>query len=303
MLNWLTSVVDEDLKDPPSELWHYTDAGGLQGILHADRLWATNTRFLNDSQEISYGIHMATEAMREHRFGGLRRETTHFLAGFADPEARIIHQFLDRTLDAFVACFCEDGDLLSQWRAYAGHDSAGGYALGFTPPGALPAWAVSAPGGHGLSLRRVRYDPTEQKDQFERLLTALIPVLDADPTSAAHQNAFAKNWVDGIVEAASWCKHPAFREEREWRIVYIRNDDRKPLPVKHRSSGGLVVPYVELEIPAGVGSHPDKLPIAVVNCGPSPEPEVKARGVRSLLSTQPHLSGVSVTGSAAPLRL
>jgi len=36
-------------------LWHYTDASGLMGIVEHERLWATQTSFLNDSTELEYG--------------------------------------------------------------------------------------------------------------------------------------------------------------------------------------------------------------------------------------------------------
>src|ERR1700723_3779531 len=35
------------------ELFHYTSAGGLEGILKTQTLWATNALFLNDRWEIT----------------------------------------------------------------------------------------------------------------------------------------------------------------------------------------------------------------------------------------------------------
>lgn len=35
-------------------LYHYTSAVGLEGILRSRSLWATDTAFLNDWQEIVY---------------------------------------------------------------------------------------------------------------------------------------------------------------------------------------------------------------------------------------------------------
>jgi hypothetical protein len=33
-------------------LYHYTDAGGLMGILESQRLWASNAAYLNDPTEL-----------------------------------------------------------------------------------------------------------------------------------------------------------------------------------------------------------------------------------------------------------
>ena len=38
------------------DLYHYTDAGRLHGILESNRLWATHAAYLNDSQEFVYGM-------------------------------------------------------------------------------------------------------------------------------------------------------------------------------------------------------------------------------------------------------
>jgi hypothetical protein len=105
------------------------------------------------------------------------------------------------------------------------------------------------------------------------------------PADAARQAAFAHHLVDGIVELTTWCKHPAFEEEQEWRIIYLRNNDRNPLPVRHRAARGLIIPYGELEMPKGTGRFAKYLPLAEIDCGPSPAPELKQEGVRSLLKS------------------
>jgi hypothetical protein len=42
-------VIDDD--DLPEDLYHYTDAGGLHGILENNTLWTTHAAYVNDSQE------------------------------------------------------------------------------------------------------------------------------------------------------------------------------------------------------------------------------------------------------------
>jgi hypothetical protein len=303
MLDWLARRINADRPAAPEVLWHYTDAAGLQGILTSERLWATQTRFLNDSKEIAYGAELATRALAAYDVAGRKPETARFVRGLGNPDWRIIQNFFDKTLDVFVACFCSDGDLLSQWRAYAGWDSAGGYALGFRPPGEPAAWVQSAPGDHGLALRRVLYDRSEQMSTCHDLIARLIELLDINPSDISRQTAFANHLVDGIVELATWCKHPAFAEEQEWRIVYLRSTDARPIPVRHRANRGLLVPYVELALPNTVSGNHDHLPVTEINCGPSAEPVLKQQGVRSLLSSMPPFADVTVLGSLAPLRL
>ena len=136
------------------------------------------------------------------------------------------------------------------------------------------------------------------------LISGLVSILDRDPTDLAHQNAFGRHLVDGIVEAATYMKHPAFAEEREWRVVYVRNNDTSiPLEVRHRPGRGLLLPFVELELPAAVGATPNRMPIRSINCGPGPDPDLKQDGVKSFVGSLGAYADVAIGGSRAPLRL
>jgi hypothetical protein len=55
----------------PEVVYHYADASGFMGILKTNSLWATDFRYLNDTQELNYAWDefIATLAKRkdEHR--------------------------------------------------------------------------------------------------------------------------------------------------------------------------------------------------------------------------------------------
>ncbi|HUY24964.1 MAG TPA: DUF2971 domain-containing protein, partial [Candidatus Saccharimonadales bacterium] len=214
-----------------------------------------------------------------------------------------MRSWVEKNVSMFVTCFCSDGDLLSQWRAYAGRGSgAGGYALGFetkSPQG----WIQAAPGGHDVSLRRVLYDAATQAAECDALVGPLVDLLDADPASNDAQKAFAANLVDGAAEVAAWCKHPAFEEEREWRIVYQRATDATPLDLKFRPTEGFFVPYVELELPEPTGVRAGTLPARHINHGPSRDGARTRVGLDQLLRSLPDFADIEVRGSLAPLRL
>jgi hypothetical protein len=303
LLAWLKDRMNADNDRTPDLLWHYTDAVGLKGIVKSERLRATQTGFLNDAGEMEYGVRLASETIRLVKSSDLHPTTAAFLGGLADPTRATLARWLDEHVDVYVTCFCGDGDLLSQWRAYAGRDEAGGYAIGIGTRPPLQGWVQLAPGGHELAVRRVLYDEGDQDLACHQLIDALVPVLDEDPADIERQKSFARSLVDGVVEIASWFKHPAFSEEQEWRIVYVRSRDESKLPLHHRSSRGLLVPHVDLEVPSPVGPVEGHLPVQGINLGPGPEPALKGRGVRSFLEGFPHYANVRVTGSSAPLRI
>lgn len=301
-LAWLRQRIDQDLPRTPKVLWHYTDAGGLKGIVESQLLWATDTRFLNDAAEFRYGLDLVMRTLQEVDLTSAKPATQRFVLGLVDDHAGSMRPWMEKSVSLFVACFCQDGDLLSQWRAYAGFSGgAGGYALGYETK-SPQAWVQSAPGGHELSLRRVIYDFTEQAQACESLIRPLVTLLDMEPSNVEAQRAFARNLVDGAVEVAAWCKHPAFEEEREWRIVYQRTTDSAPLGLRFRPKMGFLVPYVELALPEPTGVGAGIMPVRHINHGPSSDPRSR-EGVRMFLESQSHYSEVEVMGSLAPLRL
>ena len=46
-------------------VWHYTDVGGLKGIIENDEIWAGTTSMMNDVVEVQYGIWMPTNIWQE----------------------------------------------------------------------------------------------------------------------------------------------------------------------------------------------------------------------------------------------
>src|SRR5262245_10539375 len=69
-------LLESVFADPvPKALYHYTSQKGLLGILDSQALWATNLRYMNDSQEFQHALALAASvlharaqgASKEHR--------------------------------------------------------------------------------------------------------------------------------------------------------------------------------------------------------------------------------------------
>jgi hypothetical protein len=56
-----TAIDDDQL---PDDLYHYTTAAGLHGILESNTLWGTHAAYLNDSQETLYGMRLALDELK-----------------------------------------------------------------------------------------------------------------------------------------------------------------------------------------------------------------------------------------------
>lgn len=114
--------------EPPETLYHYSAPAGLAGIVQSKGIWATDFRFTNDSEELTTGEKTILQGVGDAATSA------------PNDDARVLLNRLRRSLEEkaptseeslrfFVASFTENGNQLSQWRAY-GADGAG-YSLGF----------------------------------------------------------------------------------------------------------------------------------------------------------------------------
>src|SRR4051812_20573199 len=102
----------------PATLWHYTTARGMQGILSSEHMWFTDTRFLNDAAEIQYGIDFFVEQLKLVDLSAYKPKTAEILEKLNKQDWTTFRANLATKSSAYVACFCAQGDLLSQWRTY-----------------------------------------------------------------------------------------------------------------------------------------------------------------------------------------
>lgn len=300
--SWRAQRFTRDLGDPPDGLWHYTDAGGLRGILENDELWASETRFLNDATEISYGLEVASEATNAAvKSGRWSDSTCNVLWRAMAKNGANLPAYWRAKSQIYVACFCEDGDLLSQWRAYAGRDAAGGYAIEFRHSAPLTGW-IEHQSRPTLRLQKVIYDPDVQMTEFTKLIDLLAPIYDAEHEEL-QMKALMDGFTAGLLEFATFCKHPSFAAEREWRVVYDAAGDAEPFEVKYRSPQGTLVPYVSLKLPAAVGTKAGHLPVSQIRTGPGLEPGLKELGLWRYVRSVETFKDVKICGSSTPLRL
>jgi Protein of unknown function (DUF2971) len=282
----------------PRELYHYTAAAGVAGIVTSQCLWASNARFLNDTTELVY----AREVLRKVMADLAEAYPAESLAVFFERGGQLLDD-VDVMFDAYVACFCEQADLLSQWRGYPG--AGGGYAIGFD----TRFWRRSL---EEAFLRRVIYPPEEQEAIIRELIQPLADALRR--LASAEGEAAAENAVPECLRRArplltecSFCfKHPTFMGEAEWRLVWLGaqwGQDVGERPIKFRPATTSLVPYVELAPLARAGHLGGRLPICRVVVGPTAHPELASQAARVLLNQNGYpWVHTPVQASTVPLR-
>ncbi|MCE7890790.1 MAG: hypothetical protein DYH12_14030 [Sorangiineae bacterium PRO1] len=184
----------------PGQLWHYTDVGGLVGILGSGKLWATSARSMEDIAEIRYGNDLVRQA-----------------AVALLPELAINRLLYDcdATLfcsedDMFMCCFTTEADAPRQWE----RDPRGG-AIVFQH-GQLANLVRGQLQGSGLV--RVRYDADRVRRQAGAFLKEVIEVATPLAVNDDDIKLIAQYMMD-IGVFAFYTKQERYDWEMEWRIT------------------------------------------------------------------------------------
>lgn len=299
------------------QLWHYTTASGLYGILNSQQLWATHIHYLNDAEEFSGFfdrklLHLLKEGVQEGIAEASKTPEGLKLIKKAGGKAELeknVPQGLLSTLrettlsfQVYITSFCSpssqdsvDG-LLSQWRGYG---TDGGYAIVFDTN------ALNELFNEELRNYFYSYGLWGDVDYFDGVTgtgSAYEETLEweANVRKAVADYLFKTNpnraeaFFEPIFSLAMRHKHRGFREESEVRFsaVTSMNDrlpdgvrdvgDNRPKKVVHFiQRGGILVPYISLfERPNGEKA---RLPIQTIVVGPHPEKLKRKKAIEKLL--------------------
>jgi hypothetical protein len=316
----ISTVYERQYSDEPPPgtiLYHYTTAEGLKGIIEKNELWATSAYYLNDSAEMFYGYNVLKEVLDDWQSNNPRPEYSITLGLVRQLRSSFEDLFQKRLLKPiYVTCFCEEDNLLSQWRTYG---QSGGYSVGFRvlpKIGAFGERLTPEPNIYTCRWIKVEYSRAKQAEICRAILDPIFAALD-DPTVdqaiktiSEHpffgfQKLFAAT-MDILMEEIVRFKSDAFSVEKEWRAVvrqrefYKQGTDdggKTPIPVYFRTSRGMLVPYVKL-----VPWKPDKkLPISCIRSGPTLDTTMATVAIVTMLQKH-EFRGVRVQGSDITVR-
>jgi len=194
--------------------------------------------------------------------------------------------FFEETFDGVGFCLSEEGDLLSQWRGYAG--DATGVAIGFSK--AYLKWLSSEKKLHdnpAFILQKVEYEPSSHEARVKPTYRKVTQLIKDGTLKAAQRLGLIQTvgMTDQEIAAAETAnrreellkvspkllplliqlfllKSSAFREEHEWRILsYLTTDGEEAC--SHRVVGNRIVPDRKVEL-----VELERSPIVEVIIGP-----------------------------------
>ncbi len=228
-------------------LYHYCTAETFLAICSYKTLRFSDLFSMNDFMELQWGHDVLleeAEQLKDEIGEGLLGEIIERVQG-----ARFVGYPL-------ASCLSTDGDVLSQWRAYAG-DGAG-YAIGFDAKklSSLPVRPL-----------RVSYDREQQKNEIRTLLRAIHHAENTEP--GRDEQGLTMICTHLSFDLAAY-KNPAFSEEKEIRLVRliqhestkgtlkltddigpVFNDDNVPSKIGFHLRGSTPVPHLDVDFSMG----------------------------------------------------
>lgn len=245
--------------EPPKNVYHYTSAEGLCGILESNSIWAADCRSLNDASESQVGVTKARDISRHRRF----TTKDEHLIEFYRELSRVLR--LEDPDPNFVFSLSEREDDLTQWRTYA--NDGLGFTIGFSTECLLEN---SQDNNGEFEFSKVLYASRDQdfilKDLFNsfEIVVAKIAPKGKESNDRLSEAAVSLDWLTS--NYSTLFKHSSFRSEKEWRVNTYNLINETSQSVKVRARCGRLIPYIPLNLckfPA------EKLPITRIGIGPS----------------------------------
>ena len=180
---------------------------------------------MNDETEIRHGLSIFDDTFKSYR-NNLNAELVEIIndlrKAVESPEFCI-----------FIASFCKNGDLLSQWRGYNAS-----YSLGIQWD-----WLIQNANEQGFDLIPIAYPSGRQLEVVQQKLKLMTRYVEEEVASgrATLRQAVLKWWTHMLVVMAA-LKNETFYEEDEYRLVKACYN--WPKHVQTRATAAGLVPYV-----------------------------------------------------------
>jgi hypothetical protein len=205
-------------------LAHYTNVQVLEKILKTGELWFSSPLYMNDLEEVRFGILESQKLVMESKEiddACVSKERTDYLRHCFNHY--ISHYDMHHLKDTYVFCTSEhrpnDNDgLLSMWRGYGANGN--GVAIVFDT-GQLEVLETSP-----LIIANVIYASREVRLQWLKdMLSTFVGILKVTSIPTEKLHIPSECLFERIKIFALFSKHSGFEEENEWRVVYMPERD------------------------------------------------------------------------------
>jgi hypothetical protein len=211
------------------EIYHYTSLDVAYKILSAQVLWSSDVLSMNDGSEFKYAVSIVNDVLM-NRWNSIPIH----VAEYFNPKKLLL---IGQTWNAYAACFCSDGDLLGQWRAYT--PNADGVSIGFR----ISPLSELGRESKIFALVKINYSPDDLRKAAERICDAALKLAQSRSLVYDEARVFWSDTVLLLFNFALRFKNSYFCEEREWRILSLNSTESS---VMRRNREGREVKFINV---------------------------------------------------------
>jgi hypothetical protein len=205
-------------------LAHYTSLPVLAAILQNNEVWFSHPLLMNDPEEVAFGLETGAQLFftseiikaacgSTERFNTLRNTFIYWFNRFTK----------EHLPDTYVFCLSEhakeDNDgLLSLWRGYG--DNGKGVAIVLDTAALVPR--EESP----FIIGKVDYGTREDRiNRIQKRIAHFAEILEKSAIPDEKLVICSFYFFQRLKSFAIFTKHRGFKEENEWRVVYMRDID------------------------------------------------------------------------------
>ncbi|HEV2546033.1 MAG TPA: DUF2971 domain-containing protein [Stellaceae bacterium] len=236
-------------------LYHYTDAGGLIGIIQTQQIWFTSFLHLNDPTELTFGIEVAHELLNEIGEHKDRRVNI-----FCQMVTDILgHRNFRSTFGFFLASFSRERNDLGQWRAYG--NNGRGFALGLAPRLFAPTDSPDQPAHEKVFVSPVTYGRTATRSRLRAPIRRAVRTLETAIAETGDMLSdktvgipFLREMTNALIASqllliCLTSKHEAYEHEHEVRMFILGQHRHLGPHISTRARGSDLVSFIKHGIP------------------------------------------------------
>lgn len=294
--HYLQPLFDHLQLRPTQWLHHYTGVDTLLSMVKSDKpaFWLSAISYLNDSKELMHGHDLMLKRLNDYNFMATQNQAAiPFLKIFAD----ILGLKRNTNSHMYVMSFSEAANSLSQWRSYTPHGKGISMSFDFTQGNDFLALC-------NLHLVQCLYDEHEQLSLIDALIEHTVHAFSSffedhewpqsitdlptedDKFKNRYQHALSTGYkIFAII------KHPAFKDEKEWRL--LAQNTNAVTEIDYRSGSNMLLPY--LVAPVDLEGYLERITI-----GPTAHKELAEDAIAGLL--RKHNLHISYAHSDIPYR-
>ncbi|MGV8713061.1 MAG: DUF2971 domain-containing protein [Nitrosomonas sp.] len=200
-----------------SRFAYYSSAATILKIIQNQEIWMRNAMIMNDHSEIRHGLDCLVKSYNSDSGEVLKEALNLYYPGITKEIEEVFNSWIPKIQnETYVLCLSEHSmeddqyGRLSMWRAYGGEAGVALIINGgvlFRPSNALASY--SSPVGY--------FNDEQLREELELVASRIAgnPKLIGEIGRDGVKNAIFQ-----MFRFAAVCtKHPAFKEEREWRII------------------------------------------------------------------------------------